>query len=592
MKNFIAVCWVLVFAATISHAADEAELGTQARRILGTYCHRCHKGEGSESGYAFNVKHAASLIDGSVVVESDSESSELYGAMFRGRMPPRNRPQLPRPSAEEVEIVKRWIEAGAKEFPTPKPRDPISLKTTLQQIHRHVSDASRDDLTNLRFFSLTHLYNDPDVDEDYLRTTRAALSKAINGMSWEPRISLPKAIDDNQTVFAIDLSELGWTREHWNELVAKYPYAVSYGSQDDSELDELDGKIQRMRGSRESYILRADWFVAVATKPPLYHSLLFDLTLPELRQRHSDPKNTSNPRSMTVDDLEQFLGVHRFANILSGKAQRAGFTESGVSGQNRLVEWHPLQGRGYYWISYDFKSSNRTASLSEFPLGPSFDKNPFNDLAFEHDGGEVIFSLPNGLQGYMLIDGKGNRIDAGPIEVVSDSLKTSGNEQIVTGLSCMACHRKGMIETPDDETRAYSGALGDAKRQVVRLYPDNAEMKRIIETNQKSFAPALEAATEPFLDSAKGSVDDQPEPIGEVARHYFLDSMTIETVAAELGVTRATLESSLRGDPVLQRLGLRVLLREGGSIKRAAWESPSEFPLMKQTARQLNFDPM
>ena len=31
---------------------------------------------------------------------------------------------------------------------------------------------------------------------------------------------------------------------------------------------------------------------------------------------------------------------------------------------------------------------------------------------------------------------------------VGDSLKTSGNEQIVTGVSCIACHRQGMIEAP------------------------------------------------------------------------------------------------------------------------------------------------
>ena len=201
----------------------------------------------------------------------------------------------------------------------------------------------------------------------------------------------------------------------------------------------------------------------------------------------------------------------------------------------------------------------------------------------------MIFSLPNGLQGYLLIDGKGNRIDAGPIDVVSDSLKTSGNEQIVTGVSCMACHRQGMIETPDDEVRKFSSALAEAKRHVARLYPENDELKRIIENNREVFLPALKAATESFLGD---DIDEQPEPIGEVARRYHLESLTLETVAAELRIDRSVLEPALRGDPVLQRLGLRVLLREGGTIKRAAWESPPEFPLMKQTARQLGFDPL
>ena len=36
--------------------------------------------------------------------------------MFRDRIPPRNLPQLPRPSAEEIDVIKQWISAGAKEF--------------------------------------------------------------------------------------------------------------------------------------------------------------------------------------------------------------------------------------------------------------------------------------------------------------------------------------------------------------------------------------------------------------------------------------------------------------------------------------------
>ncbi|MCA9029075.1 MAG: hypothetical protein KDA86_28100, partial [Planctomycetaceae bacterium] len=197
---------------------------------------------------------------------------------------------------------------------------------------------------------------------------------------------------------------------------------------------------------------------------------------------------------MTDLDLERYLGVDVLTNIRSGRAGRSGFTESGVSGQNRLLERHTLKSGGFYWKSYDFKSSNRTAILPEFPLGPKFDDNPFNDLAFEHDGGEIIFSLPNGLQAYLLVDGKGNRIDAGPIEVVADSLKTSGNEQIVAGVSCIACHRNGMIESPDDEVRIFSGATNDARDHVRRLYPENDVFRKWIEQDSAVFQRSLERA--------------------------------------------------------------------------------------------------
>jgi hypothetical protein len=79
--------------------------------------------------------------------------------------------------------------------------------------------------------------------------------------------------------------------------------------------------------------------------------------------------------------------------------------------------------------------------------------------------------------------------------------------------------------------------------------------------------------------------------VGEEARRYFLEPLSLERAAAELWISPERLRTVIEADPRLRELGLRVLLREGGAIKRAAWESPAAFPLMKQTARQLGFDP-
>lgn len=564
-------------------AANEA-LARQAGEILRRNCARCHKGEGSESGYAFNVLNVASLEDEGMLSAGDPESSEIYDIMFRGRMPPRNRPQLPRPSPEHVDIVKKWIAAGAPAIPAPKPRSPIALKTELTQIYDHLQK-NRQNRDQLRYFSLTHLYNDPTVEDAYLQVARQALFKTLNSLSWEPALATPVAINAEQTIYAVELDKLGWRREHWIALLKDYPYGLSYGSLDDASISEIDNDISDLRRDKTMAVLRADWVTAVATKPPLYYQILFDLHLPELRAR----TDAGEPVNMTDADLEQHLGVDAMSNIFKGRAQRSGFTESGVSGQNRLIERHPTKSTGFYWKSYDFKSSNRTAILSEFPLGPAFKDNPFADLAFSHDGGEIIFSLPNGLQGYLLVDAQGGRIDAGPIEVVADSLKTSGNEQIVAGVSCIACHRAGMIESPDDEVRQFSGAVNDAREKVRELYPVNATFRQLLKDDGRSFVRNLQKLLDPLVDGAK--VDSLPEPIGEVARRYHLEPMQLETVAAELSVSPARLRGVLENDPVLRRLGLRVLLRDGGTIKRAAWSSPAIFPLMKQTARQLGYDP-
>lgn len=592
MNHHVLTFVLCMLVPIVGHAEDApAELAKQAGLILRRNCYRCHKGRGSESGYAFNVLDVVSMVEEGMILKEDHAHSEIYNAMFRGSMPPKNRPQLPRPSAEEVEIVRKWIDAGADPIPPTQSRPEVSLKDELSAMRDHLRELKEgQDRVNVRFFSLTHLHNDPTVDSEQLQLTRIAIAKTLNSLSWEKSLISPKPINKHQTLFAVDLSKLGWTRDHWNALVDRYPYALSYGSLDDDELADIDAEIEQLRGSDRSPVaLRADWMVAVGSKPPLYYTLIFDLELPKLVARKVDDRDPSNPKQMTDQDLENFLGVDVARNIVEGTARRSGFTESGVSGQNRCVERHPTQSGGFYWKSYDFQSSNRTASLSEFPLGPKFSGNPFPDLAFDHNGGEIIFSLPNGLQGYLLVDGRGRRIDAGPIEIVADSLKTSGNEQIVAGVSCIACHRSGMIESPDDEVRRFSGAVGDARAHVRRIYPQDEDFRQLIHQDRQRFLRSLEQATKNFV--GERSISELPEPVGEVSRRYHLEPMSLTTVAAELSVSADQLKSQLETNPRLRQLGLRILLREGGTIKRATWESPIVFPLMKQTARQFGYDP-
>src|SRR5690606_34157115 len=105
---------------------------------------------------------------------------------------------------------------------------------------------------------------------------------------------------------------------------------------------------------------------------------------------------------------------------------------------------------GAYWKSYDFGSSAGRNSLTQFPLGPRYEGNQHDRAAFEHDGGEIIFNLPNGMQGYLLVDAKGKRIDRGPINVVCDSKKPLGNSEVINCISCMVCHVHGMQPFADD----------------------------------------------------------------------------------------------------------------------------------------------
>ena len=144
----------------------------------------------------------------------------------------------------------------------------------------------------------------------------------------------------------------------------------------------------------------------------------------------------------------------RAANFRRNRLARAGFAKSFVSSQNRLVERHDAL-YGAYWKSYDFKPNSAVAKLTRYPLGPLllFDndgkkvKNDYADQAFAHDGGEIIFNLPNGLQGYFLVDGRGHRLDKGPTAIVSDPRRP--DRAVENGISCMSCHAQGIIVKAD-----------------------------------------------------------------------------------------------------------------------------------------------
>lgn len=591
-------------------AQKPEELAVQARQVLKDYCHRCHQGPGSESGYDFDVLKIETMTakpesgGEPYLTAKNLEQSYLWTEIERGSMPRRRSPERDRWNGEvkdldqqgqkQKEILKKWIEAGLPPFPNEDAREFISLATELKTIYDHLRKTDDKVRPHLRYFTLTHLHNNPNVSLDQLRLTRAALSKTLNSLSWDQRVTLPRLVNKEGTILAIDMRKLLWTPRHWKAVVRAYPYGLSYDSHPDEQLKRFDADIRRLTDNREELLaVRADWFVATATRPPLYHQLLYDLYLPELQKRKDDPKDPANPKRMLAKDLEDFLNVDVIGNFLASQptARRAGFPKSGVSGHNRLIERHPLKAAGAYWKSYDFKASTWEANLQQFPLGPRFEGNPFNKSAFKHDGGEIIFHLPNGLQGYLLIDGEDIRIDAGPIEVVNDALKTSGTPVIVNGLSCMSCHQHGMISPPRDVVRDGSGVFGKLRDKVRDLYPTQEEMNGLIARDEKQFLGALEEAVGPFLrDGANKDrpLKEFPEPVGEVARTYLNDDLDVAMVASELYLQDAKkLQPLIDQSAEARLLGLGALAQDGGLIKRSGWEARRGSSQMQQAARKL-----
>ncbi len=580
----LAICFVLALPFAVR--AQDAGLATQARKVLETNCFRCHGKDGRFEASFGSILDVKKLIERKKINTKNAERSRLYAVMTDEIMPPEG--EKPRPSKADMEIVRRWIAAGAPELPEPddlpeEKRKAITLTDIYRAMYNYLLLADRSDSArHQRFFTLTHLYNDPKVTDAQMRLYRAGLAKLLNSLSWRKAIVYPRPVDPAGTVLAIDLRDLDWDLNYnWDKVIGYdpsrekvkplfvpphqgYPYALAHDRYpDDADLNTLAKQVYRL-AQTEIPAVRADWFLGAASLPPLYHELLH---LPAY-----------------VEDLERQLKVNVAYNFQRDKLARAGFVKSNVSSQNRLVERHDALF-GAYWKSYDFKGDDGVANLLRFPLGPlnlfPKGKHRYPDQAFVHDGGEMIWALPNGLHAYLLANGNGGRIDFGPTEVVKDSKDTAGRGGIIfNGLSCMACHKHGMVELPNDDIRAGAGFQGAPRDKIRRLYPEKKTMDRYIEEDEADYLTAVDRIVTPYLrvgaDKDK-DIKQFPEPVTALASPYLKGAVSAEQAGLELGISAPELRASIKANGKLRdAVGLKILTAPGGVLKRQTWESVRE----------------
>ena len=271
--------------------------------------------------------------------------------------------------------------------------------------------------------------------------------------------------------------------------------------------------------------------MATASLPPLYHDLL---SLP-LTDRELDTR-------LEVDV------VRNINNAPGVRVWRAGTNDSGVSTNNRVLERHTSR-YGAYWKSYDFAGSVGTQNIFTHPL------------SFTHDGGEAIFNLPNGLQGYYLVNASGSRLDGAPINIVSNP--AASDPTVRNGLSCFGCHTEGM-KTFEDQVRSVIESNTNPtydKAQALRLYVEQSKMDTLLGEDMDRYRAALV--------KTGGTVDDI-EPIQRF-HEAFEGPVDVAYAAAVVGLETEVFLNKIKENVGLQNLGLLVL--ESGSMKRDAWTS-------------------
>ena len=531
-QHCITLICLLILIVCSKNVSAQQQIAQDAHAIFEQSCFICHGPNGSYKETLLIERNT--LINNGTVIPGNPDASELYKRLVTtetAKRMPLNQPQLP---AQAINTIRNWILAGAPDWAATSTTngDFISPSEVLNTIETHLMSLSPFDRAFARYFTLTHLYN-AGVTPSILQEYRKGLYKLVNSLSWGVTVTNPQPIDPQGTILYIDLRHYEWdVNNGWGQIEAAYPYHISFDAPTQTALrDQLSRLQTEMKSDIPS--VHVDWFVAQASLPPLYHDLL---SLP-----------------LTDRELETRLEVDVVRNLLNApgvRVWRAGTNNSGVSTNNRVLERHTSR-YGAYWKSYDFAGSVGTQNIFTHPL------------SFTHDGGEAIFNLPNGLQGYYLANAPGFRLDEAPINIVSNP--AASDPTVRNGLSCLGCHTEGM-KTFEDQVRSViesNATPAYDKAQALRLYAEQSEMDALLGEDMDRYRVALT--------KTGGAVDDI-EPISRF-HEVFQGPVDVAYAAAVVGLETEAFLEKIRENIGLQNAGLLVLDSENGSMKRDAWTS-------------------
>ncbi len=496
---------------TIDQPKDDVP--REAFKALDKHCARCHQQgrlERAKPAKSFgNILRLNEIArDPHLILPGNPDGSRLFSRIVKQEMPYDVYNEFSgggEPSKEDVQAIYDWIESlDAKTVATCDDRKPVDTGQVVEAVSANLNKQAASRRKGMRYLTLTNFYN-ACARGDEMRRMRNGAKMLLNSLSRAARTTRTSTIGTGGSIIAFNLDDLGWSPEDWDSLASAYPYGVRPRSR---TFDQIKGKTKTALP-----YLRADWFAAAASSPPLYYKLL---GLPE-----------------DLADLQRELGVDAAQNMANSKIMRAGIGKSTVSRYNRIFERHAV-GAGYLWMTFDFDGASSEQNGKERPLGPG------GEDGFEHDMNAVIFSLPNGMNAYFLADKEGRRIDAAPLDILHD--EATPRQPVIAGLSCISCHVKGVRDVVD-EVRVHvetSSNFTTAKRdEALQMYVSQSELDRRIRDDRKRYAgAAVKAGIK--LETGSDGLND----LSYLARKYKKD-VDLRIAAAEYGVTKKRYASGI-----------------------------------------------
>ena len=437
-------------------------------------------------------------------------------------------------SAQMLQKVQQWADAVKPYLATSTlalPPGPVTDGQVLEWIAADRATIAPADAPFIKYASLHRLQNRmPPPTFDDMNTARAGISKILNSTArYAPAIVNPVAIDRYNLVYRFDI------RVYWGYRRALSFFGSGMLSQDPKRATEIWDRVTKGNINADDLNLNNDTpvnsrakdtptFPNIAGFFPEYvdaTQLGYTLSRPDVyNEIMSLPGNSALLESELGVDISKGVGSWKFITV-----------DDAITINKRMLLRAPIRD-GYFWKGVDpFAQSpfifydRPVPEMDGFSLvktTPVFDSggNYSEQYGITTDdkgalvGGpqaqasEMIFSLPNGLQGYM-IGGAANqiRVDAFPFIVVDPRrggilpdafpfrLGAGGDQRLLTPASCMSCHVDGMNRTSDNMRPYIDANPGkfDAAtvEQVKAVYPGTDWARTTIEQDREPYAKAM-----------------------------------------------------------------------------------------------------
>jgi serine/threonine-protein kinase len=468
-------------------------------------------------------------------------------------MPPADQRPERAPTPSQIDLVGQFIdELTVPDSVGCKPLAFLEVDAQIALMQADMADREESEKPFTRYLTVNYSSNAGDCGR-VLDRQRHALFKGINSVSTATRVTTPVAIDAGETIYRIDIRDYEWDRpidlddndvsnpanveftDGWEAIIANpatAAYAVEYQG-DNADALAADA------GTRVPF-MPVNAFIQATEFGDLYYTLI-------------------GGRASLFDFEREVLGIDTIADTADNKLMRAGFANSGVSEQERVLNRfdNGVAAGQSYWISFDFDGGNGGDGANGFERNVANDSIFANPLGFAFGGGEAIFSLPNGMQGYYAADGAGNRLATAPIGVVIDPAQNNG--LVTNGASCHSCHNAGLISFTDTVRRYVEDNKvrfsNEVYEDVMEQYPDAATFERRMNQDSAVHVTATQRA---------GVPEGVADPVSRVYLDFQRVPVDLRVAAGELGVAPDELLQSI--DLLDPRLG--NLAVEGGAVKR------------------------